>query len=92
MKLEIPRFTERFGAVNLNSVQKVYELDSGAKQEIYQPPQTIRKVETEEVENMESKLAIVIPIRNEKLKIFEGVLSGIPHDCFNIIISKSTDI
>ena len=89
MKLEIPRFTERFGAVNLNSVQKVYELDSGAKQEIYQPPQTIRKVETEEVENMESKLAIVIPIRNEKLKIFEGVLSGIPHDCFNIIISNS---
>ena len=89
MKLEIPRYTERFGAVNLNSVQKVYELDSGAKQEIYQPPQTIRKVETEEVENMESKLAIVIPIRNEKLKIFEGVLSGIPHDCFNIIISNS---
>ncbi|MFQ5940337.1 MAG: mannosyl-3-phosphoglycerate synthase [Nitrososphaerales archaeon] len=89
MKLEIPRFTERFGAVSLHSVQKVYELDSGAKQEVYQPPQTIRKVETDEVENMESKLAIVIPIKNEKLKIFEGVLSGIPHDCFNIIVSNS---
>ena len=34
LKLEIPRFTERFGAVSLNSVQKVYELDSGAKQEV----------------------------------------------------------
>ena len=89
MKLEIPRFTERFGAVSLNSVQKVYEIDSGAKQEVYQPPQTIRKVETDEVENMESKMAIVIPIKNEKLKIFEGVLSGIPHDCFNIIVSNS---
>jgi mannosyl-3-phosphoglycerate synthase len=89
MKLEIPRFTERFGAVSLHSVQKVYELDSGAKQEVYQPPQTIRKVETDEVESMESKLAIVIPIKNEKLKIFEGVLSGIPHDCFNIIVSNS---
>lgn len=43
MKLEIPRFTERFGAVSLHSVQKVYELDSGAKQEVYQPPQTIRR-------------------------------------------------
>jgi len=89
LKLEIPRFTERFGAVSLNSVQKVYELDSGAKQEVYQPPQTIRKVETDEVENMEINLAIVIPIKNEKLKIFEGVLSGIPHDCFNIIVSNS---
>lgn len=46
-------------------------------------------METDEVENMESKLAIVIPIKNEKLKIFEGVLSGIPHDCFNIIVSNS---
>jgi mannosyl-3-phosphoglycerate synthase len=89
VKLEIPRFTERFGAVSLHSVQRVYELDSGAKQELYQPPQTIRKVETDEVEAMESKLAIVIPIKNEKLKIFEGVLSGIPHDCFNIIVSNS---
>ncbi|MFQ5969736.1 MAG: mannosyl-3-phosphoglycerate synthase [Nitrososphaerales archaeon] len=89
MKLEMPRFTERFGAVSLHSVQKVYELDSGAKKEAYQPPQTIRKIETDEVENMESRIAIVIPIKNEKLKVFEGVLSGIPHDCFNIIVSNS---
>lgn len=89
MKLEMPRFSERFGSVSLHSVQKVYELDSGAKKEAYQPPQTIRKIETDEVENMESKLAIVIPIKNEKLKVFEGVLSGIPHDCFNIIVSNS---
>ncbi len=29
MKLDLPRYTERFGATSLHGVQRVYELDSG---------------------------------------------------------------
>jgi mannosyl-3-phosphoglycerate synthase len=31
----------------------------------------------------------VIPIKGERLRLLEGVLSGIPHDCLTIIISNS---
>ena len=34
-------------------------------------------------------MAIVIPIKGERLKLLEGVLSGIPHDCLTIIVSNS---
>ena len=29
MKLDLPRFTERFGSISLHGVQRVFELDSG---------------------------------------------------------------
>ena len=34
-------------------------------------------------------MAIVLPIKDEDVKIFEGVLSAIPHDCFIIVLSNS---
>jgi mannosyl-3-phosphoglycerate synthase len=34
-------------------------------------------------------MAIVIPIKGERLRLLEGVLSGIPHDCLTIIVSNS---
>jgi mannosyl-3-phosphoglycerate synthase len=34
-------------------------------------------------------MAIVVPIKNDKIKLFEGVLSGIPHDCLIIVVSNS---
>ena len=33
MRIETPRYTERFGSVRLNEVQKVLELDSGKVEE-----------------------------------------------------------
>jgi mannosyl-3-phosphoglycerate synthase len=38
---------------------------------------------------IERKMAIVIPVKGERLKLLEGVLSGIPHDCLTIIVSNS---
>lgn len=89
MKLDFPRYTERFGAINLSSVQRVYELDSGKSEEYHKTHQTVRKICDEELAETFSKLAIVIPIKSEKLKLLEGVLSGIPHDCLVIIVSNS---
>jgi len=90
MYIESPRYTERFGSVRINDVQKVISLDSGSKNEI--PPHGamgVVKISEETVKSFEDKMAIVVPIKNEKLKLFEGVISGIPHDCLIIVVSNS---
>lgn len=89
MKLDFPRYTERLGAVNLSSVQRVLELDSGKSEEYHKTHQTVRKICDEELTETFGKLAIIIPIKSEKLKLLEGVLSGVPHDCLVIIVSNS---
>ena len=34
-------------------------------------------------------MAIVLPIKDEELKVFAGVLKGIPHNCLMIVVSNS---
>lgn len=34
-------------------------------------------------------MAIVVPTRNERRKVIDGVLSGIPHDCTIVLVSAS---
>ena len=88
MKLDHPRYTERFGAISLHGVQRVYELDSGFSNG-RPTSETIRSIGNEEISEIEKKMAIVIPIKGERLKLLEGVLSGTPHDCLTIIVSNS---
>ncbi len=90
MFIESPRYTERFGSVRLNHVQKVIALDSGLKSEL--PPHGamgVIKIDEETIKHFEDTLAIVIPVKEEKLKLFEGVVSGVPHDCLVIVVSNS---
>jgi len=88
MKLDLPRYTERFGAISLHGVQRVYELDSGFN-DGRPTSETVQSIGNEEISEIEKKMAIVIPIKGERLKLLEGVLSGIPHDCLTIIVSNS---
>lgn len=90
MRIETQRYTERFGSVRLNEVQKVLELDSGRARALH-PLENIAvlKIEEEAIKDYEEKMAITIPIKNEKLKLFEGVISGVPHDCLIIVVSNS---
>jgi mannosyl-3-phosphoglycerate synthase len=88
MKLDLPRYTERFGAISLHGVQRVYELDSGVNNG-RTASETVQSIGNEEISEIEKKMAIVIPIKGERLKLLEGVLSGIPHDCLTIIVSNS---
>ena len=88
MQLDLPRYTERFGAISLHGVQRVYELDSGFN-DGSPTSEAIRRIGNKEIFEIERKMAIVIPIKGERLKLLEGVLSGIPHDCLTIIISNS---
>ena len=90
MRVESPRYTERFGSVRINDVQSVLELDSGRAKEI--PPEeniAAHKVEEDVIKDYEEKMAIVIPTKDEKLKLFEGVISGVPHECLLIVVSNS---
>ena len=90
MFIESPRYTERLGSVRLNHVQSVIALDSGLKNEL--PPHGamgVVKIDEETIKHYEDRMAIVIPVKDEKLKLFEGVVSGVPHDCLVIVVSNS---
>jgi mannosyl-3-phosphoglycerate synthase len=90
MKLDFPRYTERLGAVSIHAVQRIYELDSGKSKGFLSSHQTIKKFDYDEISNILHDLAIVVPIKNEKLKLLEGVLCGIPNECLVIIVSNSS--
>ena len=88
MKLDLPRYTERFGATSLHGVQRVYELDSGFDDD--RPvSESIVNIGNNQIADIERRMAIVIPTKGERLRLLEGVLSGIPHDCLTIIVSNS---
>ena len=90
MKLDFPpRFSERIGAISLHAVQKIYELDSGKSPEFHGGHRTIRAFDHDELSSIFRDLAIVIPIKNERLRLIEGVLSGIPNECMVVIVSNS---
>ena len=78
MRIETQRYTERFGSVRLNDVQQVLELDSGRAEEAGSAEYVgVLKIDEEVIRKYEQKMAIAVPIKDEKLKLFEGVVSGI---------------
>ena len=90
MFIESPRYTERFGAVRINGVQQVVALDSGLKNEISpHGAMGVIRIDEDTIKQYEDRMAVVIPIKDEKLKLFEGVISGVPHDCLIIVVSNS---
>jgi len=91
MRIEISREIERFGPIMIHGVQKVYELDAGLRNEKNDKDNNpiIKRIAYDAQHEIQKNMAIVVPIRNEKVKLIEGVLSGIPHHCLVIIISNS---
>ncbi|MFQ6010895.1 MAG: mannosyl-3-phosphoglycerate synthase, partial [Nitrososphaerales archaeon] len=87
MKLELPRRTERFGAIKINDIQRVLLLDSVEDPE--KSETSVSNVPQDMGRQIERNMAIVIPVKDEKLKILEGVLSAIPSECMVIIVSNS---
>ena len=87
MKMELPRFTERFGSVRINNVQRVLLLDSYNNQGGDQTG--IYNIQRDDMRSIENKMAIVIPVKDEKLKVIEGVISAIPEECLIILVSNS---
>jgi mannosyl-3-phosphoglycerate synthase len=83
--------SERFGAVRINELQRVIELDSGA---LADPGQSVitagsRVVGPDALRAVETQMVVVVPCMNETRGVIEGVLSGIPHDCLIVLVSNS---
>lgn len=91
MRIELPRETDRLGAVILYGIQKVYELDAGLRNERARSADNplIWRTSYEGRQDIERQMAIVVPVRKERLRLIEGVLCGIPHDCMTIVVSNS---
>ncbi|AEA47330.1 mannosyl-3-phosphoglycerate synthase [Archaeoglobus veneficus] len=85
MLIEAPRHAEIFGSVKIYDVQKVLKLES---KEIEGP--LLRSIGREQIEEVLEKLSIVIPIKNEKIKLLDGVLKAIPDACQIIVVSNSS--
>jgi len=80
---------EHLGAVRLHEFQRFYELDSGMRKFPTNAREAVATISSEDIRKINQKMAIVIPIKDEKLKLLEGVLSGVPHDCQVIVVSGS---
>ena len=89
MRLEIPNHTERFGVVRLHEVQRILELDSGRVRD-ESPAVGLRRLDDADLRDVLEQTAIVVPTRNERLKLLEGVLSGIPHEELILVTSNSS--
>ncbi len=91
MRIAIPQDSERFGAVLIHSVQNVWELDASLKRKKDTPRESeiIHRLSYEELHDIEQQMAIVVPMRGERIKLVEGVLCGIPNHCLVIVASNS---
>ena len=90
MRLEMPRYMERLGGVKFYGVQRVLELTGGITTgPAGDAPGTVN-VSRADLENLESEMAVIVPVKDENPKLLEGVLSGIPHEAFVIIVSNSS--
>ncbi|KAH6646890.1 mannosyl-3-phosphoglycerate synthase [Truncatella angustata] len=86
MRLTVsPRF-EQFGSVQIHETQRVIELDAGSGCSTA----SSLTVSRDALLAIESKMAIIILCMNEEFKTLESVFSGIPHDCFIILVSNSS--
>lgn len=90
MRIEIPREFDRLGAVRIYGLQKIYELDAGPEAELPgQEDAVVRSLPAEAIYGVQREMAIVVPVRGERLKLIEGVLVGIPNSCLVIVVSNS---
>lgn len=91
MRLTYPYQTERLGPVRMYGVQHVFELDSGPSlgDTSLSWGTTVAHIPYNTLVRIQRQMAIVIPCKNERLKLLEGVLAAIPHECLVILVSNS---
>ncbi len=86
MLLEAPVYKELFGAIEIYEVQKVIKLDTQTRDV---GSFTVKNVPREDIYRVLEDTAIVVPMKNEKLQLVDGVLKAIPHQCPIIVVSNS---
>ena len=89
MRLTFPNQTERLGGVRIYGVQHVFELDSDPAEPETVFGTTVSHVPGPAIHASLRRMAVVVPCRNERLRILEGVLTGIPHSSLLVFVSNS---
>ena len=89
MRIQISRESEQLGAVTIHGVYNVIELDSGPSDHESNEP-AIARIPLDKIRKIQNEMVIVVPIKDEKFKLFENVLSGIPNNVQIIVVSNST--
>ncbi len=86
MLLEAPIYKEIYGAVRIFETQKVLKLDTETQDvQSY----IIQHIPRDQIYQTLEEMTIVVPIRNERLPLLDGVLKAIPHKCSIVVISNS---
>ncbi|NJE26146.1 mannosyl-3-phosphoglycerate synthase [Thermococcus sp. MV5] len=86
MLLEAPVYKEIFGAVKIYELQKVIKMDTETEDV---PMFTVQNIPRGDIYKVIGEMAIVVPMKNEKLHLVDGVLKAIPHKSPIIIVSNS---
>lgn len=90
MRIEGTSLVEHLGSVKIHGVQRVLELDSGTGVASHiEEGLEIKNVGIDAIEDIQQRMAIILPIKDEEIKVFAGVLKGIPHNCLMIVVSNS---
>ncbi len=84
MLLELPRRTEIFGSVKIHEMQRVLKIDSGG----FTNPRAT-DIPLEAIKDVLKRFAIIVPVKDEKIHLLDGVLRAIPFDCTVIVVSNS---
>jgi mannosyl-3-phosphoglycerate synthase len=84
MLLEMPRHTEVFGSVKIHEMQRVLKIDSGR----FENPRA-KDIPFEDIKDILRRFAIIVPAKDEKLHLLDGVIRAIPFDCSVIVVSNS---
>lgn len=85
MLIEAPRSAEILGSVKIYDVQKVLKLESEGVNDTL-----LHSISTEEIESVLERMLIVIPVKDEKTNLLDGVLRAIPKKCHVAVVSNST--
>lgn len=90
MRIEANTLVEHLGSIKIHGVRRVLELDSGASTTTHlDETLEAQVIGIDAIEDVQQRLAIVLPIKDEDLKVFAGVLTGVPHNCLIIVVSNS---
>jgi hypothetical protein len=72
MRLEVPREFDRLGAVRIDRLQKIDEIDAGAESEISdQNHAVVRSLPAKALSGVQREMAIVVPVKSERLKLIQ---------------------
>jgi len=88
MRIELPRKSERFGANVFYGPVPVYELDGGLR-----APRDdeggIVALPYERLHDVQRQMAVVVPVKGERIRLVEGILFAVPNQCLTIVVSNS---